>query len=83
MNALNACVDKQDDKEVRASMKEGEGMSLEGAPALFVDGEKINGAIPVDQVWVVIDRALRSAGVQVPASTPAVLPASTPKSGTN
>lgn len=83
MNALNACIDKQDDKEVRASMKEGEGLKLEGAPALFVDGEMINGAIPADQVWLVIDRALRSAGVQVPSATPAVLPASTPKSGTN
>lgn len=83
MNALNSCIEKQDDKEVRASMKEGEGLNLEGAPALFVDGEKINGAIPTEQVWLVIDRALRSAGVQVPAATPAALPASSPKSGMN
>jgi hypothetical protein len=36
-------------------------------PALFVDGEFIKGgAIPKEQVWAVIDRALRAVGVEPP-----------------
>jgi protein-disulfide isomerase len=73
MTALNACLDKQDESQVRASMKEGEKLNLEGAPALFIDGEKINGAIPEDQVWMVIDRALQSAGVPLPPPMPQTL----------
>jgi hypothetical protein len=32
-------------------------LRIEGAPALFVDGERIGGALPQEQVWMVIDRA--------------------------
>ena len=43
-------------------------MAIDGAPALFVDGERIYGALPEDQLWPVIDRALRAAGVEPPAA---------------
>jgi protein-disulfide isomerase len=83
LSALNTCLDKQDETQVRASMKEAEKLNLDGAPALFVDGEKINGAIPADQVWMVIDRALHSAGIPLPPPTPTVQQTASPKSGTN
>jgi hypothetical protein len=41
---------------------------VEGTPAVFVEGERIGGALPQEQVWMVIDRALRAAGEQPPAA---------------
>jgi protein-disulfide isomerase len=70
---LDACMQKQDETAVRASMKEAEALGIEGTPYVFIDGEHIDGAQPVEQVWTVIDRALRAAGVEPPspaASTP-------------
>jgi protein-disulfide isomerase len=63
---LDACLAKQDETQVRASAKEAEALGVDGTPALFVDGERINGAVPEQQVWLVIDRALRAAGVEPP-----------------
>ena len=68
---LDACMAKQDKSAVQASMKEAEALGVEGVPAIFVNGEFIKGgAVPKEQVWMVIDRALRAAGVELPA-TPA------------
>ena len=47
---------------------------VDGTPALFVDGERINGALPEDQVWMVIDRALRAAGEQPPPAAARAAP---------
>jgi protein-disulfide isomerase len=75
---LNACLQKQDETSVRASMKEADALGVDGTPYLFVDGEHINGALPVEQVWAVIDRALRAAGVEPPPPPAAQpLPAAT------
>jgi len=74
---LDACLTKQDDVAVRASMKDADALGIEGTPFLFVDGEKINGALPAEQVWLVIDRALRAAGVQPPPPPAAPMPTPT------
>jgi protein-disulfide isomerase len=66
--ALDACLARQDESQVRNSMKIAESLKIEGAPALSVEGERISGAVPQDQVWLVIDRALRAAGVEPPAA---------------
>lgn len=66
---LDACLAKQDETQVRASAKEAEALGVDGTPALFVDGERINGAVPEQQVWLVIDRALRAAGVEPPPAS--------------
>ncbi len=63
---LNACLTKQDDTQVLASAKEAEALGLEGTPELYVNGERINGAVPQDQLWAAIDRALRAVGEQPP-----------------
>jgi protein-disulfide isomerase len=68
---LDACLVKQDESKVRASAKEAEALGVDGTPALFVEGERINGAVPEDQVWKVIDRALRAAGEEPPPAAPA------------
>jgi protein-disulfide isomerase len=67
---LDACLAAQDETQVRASIHEGELLKIDGAPAIFVDGERIDGAIPEGQLWVVIDRALAAAGV-APQGAPA------------
>ncbi|WP_263355705.1 DsbA family protein [Acidicapsa ligni] len=74
---LDACLQKQDETAIRASMKEAESLGVDGTPSLFVDGEHINGALPAEQVWMVIDRALRAAGIEPPpppATTPTPAP---------
>jgi protein-disulfide isomerase len=76
---LDACMQKQDETAIRASMKEAETLGIEGTPYLFIDGEHIDGAQPVEQVWLVIDRALRAAGVEPPP--PVAAPAAAPTLG--
>ncbi len=76
--ALDACMAKQDETEVNNSLKEAAVLGLDGAPALFVNGERINGAVPEEQVWIAIDRALRAAGEQPP---PLPAPAAQPAAG--
>jgi protein-disulfide isomerase len=75
---LESCLSRQDETQVRASMKEADALKIDGAPALFVDGERIDGAVPQAQVWLVIDRALRAAGVE-PPPLPAQPPPPQPK----
>ncbi len=70
-NKLLACLKTQDEKAVRASMQEGEGLGINATPAMFVNGQKIDGAVPPDEVRAVLDRALRDAGVAVPEHKPA------------
>jgi protein-disulfide isomerase len=73
---LQACIKAQDETAVKASMHEGEGLGVEATPSMFVNGEKIDGALPIEEVRAVLDRALRQAGV-----TPPVHPAPTPTVG--
>lgn len=63
---LDACLAKQDETAVRSSAHEAETLGVNGTPALFVNGERIDGAVPEQQVWLVIDRALRAAGEEPP-----------------
>lgn len=67
---LDACIAKQDETQVRSSAHEAEALGLEGTPAMFINGERIPGALPEPQLWMVIDRALRAAGVQPPPPQP-------------
>jgi protein-disulfide isomerase len=71
---IDACVAKQDDSEVKASLRQAEALKIDSAPAVFVDGERFDGAIPEQQLWLVIDRALRAEGIQPPANPPTGLP---------
>ncbi len=79
---LDACLSKQDETAVRASMKEAESLGVDGTPSLFIEGEHMYGALPAEQVWMVIDRALRAAGVEPPPPPgPASAPPSVPPFG--
>jgi protein-disulfide isomerase len=79
---LDACLAKQDESEVKSSLRQAETLRIESAPAVFIDGERVDGAIPEDQLWMVIDRALRAAGEEpppLPTTQPTVAPAASAK----
>jgi protein-disulfide isomerase len=67
MAKLQSCVKAQNDDAVKASMKEAEGLGVNATPTMYVNGEKIDGAVSVDEIRAVLDRALTQAGVPVPA----------------
>jgi protein-disulfide isomerase len=71
---LDACLAKQDEGPVRASMKQGDSLGVNGTPTMFVNGERISGVLPEDQLHSAVDRALREAGVQPPAEVAQVPP---------
>jgi protein-disulfide isomerase len=60
---LQACLKAQDDKAVRASMKEGDKVGVNATPTLFVNGEKIDGALPTEEIRAMFDHALKDEGV--------------------
>ena len=63
---LGACIKAQSDKAVRASAAEGTKLGVDSTPTLFVNGEKISGALPEEEIRTVLDRALRDAGQKPP-----------------
>ena len=65
---LNACISKQDETAVRAEMKQAEAMGIQQTPMLYINGEALEGALPVKTVWTMIDRALLSEGITPPPS---------------
>ena len=76
---LDACVAKQDDGVVQASIKEGSALGLDSTPVLFINGEKFQGAYPNEDLFRMIDEALRAQGrTPPPAARAATAAASKP-----
>jgi protein-disulfide isomerase len=67
LTTLDNCLAKQDETLVRSEMKEADTLKIQGTPALFVDGERIDGAQPTPYIWAAIDRALKAKGITPPA----------------
>jgi protein-disulfide isomerase len=63
---LQSCIKAQDDSAVKASMKEAESVGVEATPTMFINGEKIDGAVPPTELRAALDRALRDANLPVP-----------------
>ena len=70
--ALDACIAKQDDAEIKASIKVGEALGVGATPALFINGEEVEGAEPIEDIYRIIDNALVAAGQTPPPATPGV-----------
>ncbi len=79
---LNACLAKQDPAQVNASSAVGHSFNLESTPTLFINGDKIDGAVSLEFLFGIIDNALKVAGVQPPppyvTPKPAAAPSSSP-----
>jgi protein-disulfide isomerase len=64
---LQTCIKLQDETAVKASLKEAEGLGVDGTPALFVNGQKVEGgALPIEDLREVLDRALVEVGLTPP-----------------
>jgi protein-disulfide isomerase len=65
---LQACMQKQDETAVRASMAEGDKLGVDSTPTLFINGERFTGAVPEEELRAALNRALADSGQQAPAS---------------
>lgn len=63
---LQACIKGQDDSAVKASMKEAETVGVEATPTLFINGERVDGVVPPNELRAMLDRALKDANLPVP-----------------
>jgi len=68
---LQSCVKTQNEDAVRASMKEADALGVNATPTLFINGQKIDGAVSASEIRAALDVALRDAGQPVPAHPPA------------
>jgi protein-disulfide isomerase len=75
---LNACIAKNDTSAIQASTRLGTSLNVDSTPSLFINGAKIDGAVPVDFLFREIDNALRAEGVTPPPPYVAPKPAATP-----
>ncbi len=66
---LQACVKAQNEDGIKASMKEAEEVGVTATPTMFINGQEIDGALPIDEVRATLDQALTRAGVPVPKHT--------------
>jgi|SRR5580704_12457104 protein-disulfide isomerase len=84
MTKLQACIKTQNDDAVKESVKQGDSLGIDATPTMFVNGQRVDGALPIDDVRAILDRALAQAGVPAPAhpavSAPAAAPPSPPSS---
>ena len=64
---LQACVKAQDNRAVKESVKEGEALDVSGTPAMFVNGQLVDGARPAAELRDIFDSALKQAGLSAPA----------------
>jgi protein-disulfide isomerase len=68
-STLQACVKAQNDAAVKSSMSEADMLGVSATPTLFINGQKLDGAIPAQELTAIINRALADAGESVPGST--------------
>jgi protein-disulfide isomerase len=69
--ALQQCIKEQPQQQLRKSVKEAEELGVSGTPALFINGMKVEGAVPAEELRATLDQALRDAGQQAPGPTSA------------
>ena len=86
LSKLNVCMKLQDTKAINASVKLAESFNLQSTPVLFINGAKIDGAVPIELIFNEIDTALVAEGQKppppymapAPPPTPAPAPAAAP-----
>jgi protein-disulfide isomerase len=63
---LQACIKMQPDDTLKASMREAESMGVQATPTMFINGERLEGAVDPEDVKAVINAQLKAAGIQPP-----------------
>ncbi|HEX7286301.1 MAG TPA: thioredoxin domain-containing protein [Candidatus Angelobacter sp.] len=60
-DALQACLTRQDQSKVEASMQEAKALGVSATPTMFVNGQEVEGILTVETLRLVLDRALNEA----------------------
>ena len=63
---LQACIKNQPDTTLKASVTEAEAVGVQATPTMFINGERLEGAVDVEDVKAVLNEQLRAAGVAPP-----------------
>ena len=71
---LQSCVKAQNEDTIKASMTEAEGVGVSATPTLFVNGQEMDGALPISELRAALDLALTQAGVPAPSHVAASTP---------
>jgi protein-disulfide isomerase len=77
---LQACIKAQQEDSVKTSVHEGEALGVEATPTMFINGEKVDGAVPVSELRESLDRALEQAGEKPPVHPAAAASGTQPAS---
>jgi len=77
---LQSCIKSQNEDLVKASIKEAETLGVSATPTLFVNGQEVDGALPISDLRALFDRALEQAGLPAPAHPATPAPAASPPS---
>jgi len=79
-SALDACITKQDNSAIKASIEAGDALGVDSTPVLYINGEKLEGAMPMALVYRMIDSALVAAGqTPPPPASPTSAPQTSPQ----
>jgi protein-disulfide isomerase len=70
---LDACIARQDTSAIEASKQLDANLNIGSTPTYFINGEKYEGALPIEYIFGQIDNALRAENVTPPP--PYVVPA--------
>jgi protein-disulfide isomerase len=73
--ALQACIKNQPDTVLKDSMSEAESMGVQATPTMFINGQKLEGAVDADDVKLVLNEQLKAAGIPPPADPKPSAPA--------
>ena len=68
---LARCIKEQPSTDLERSVKEAESLGVNATPFIFINGQKVEGAIPAAELKAILDQALRDAGQQPPADASA------------
>ncbi len=69
MSRLQACMKSQPDAALKASMAEAESMGVKATPTMFINGQKLEGAVDADEVKAVLEPATAGGRDSAPAGT--------------
>ena len=64
---LQSCVKAQNEDAINTSVHEAESVGVNATPTLFVNGQEMDGALPVNEMRAALDHALTEAGVPAPS----------------
>jgi protein-disulfide isomerase len=73
---LQGCIKAQNQDAVRASMKEADDIGVNATPTMFINGQKIDGLVPISELRSALNSALKDAGQPVPSMQASSAPAS-------